>query len=751
MSVLKELQRRNVIRMALLYVVAAWLLLQVTDVLASLLPVPQWTGSLVFILLAIGFPLVLIFSWVYELTPEGLKRERDVDRSRSITGDTGRKMNMLIAVLLVLAITGLALDRLLPEKAPIATAPVAEEAAPSEAAPIEPSQLVAEKFAPAPDRSIAVLPFVNMSGDADNEYFSDGLTEELLNVLAQIKDLQVAGRTSSFAFKGKDEDLRVIGEKLSVAHILEGSVRKAGDRVRVTAQLIKSDDGYHMWSQTYDRQLTDVFAIQEDIAGQVVDALKVSLLGDEAARLERQPTGSTEAHDAYLLGLHALYRNSFDSLGQAVARFKEAVRLDPSYAEAWARLAGAYMRSTLTGAMPRDEALALAADALDRAIAADPDCAMAYVMQGNLNLMEQKPDQARASLQKASALQPNSPEALTGSARLMARDGDYLAALEYNTRAQALDPLRSDIAFQRSGILASLHRYDEALAQYAKQRELDPDSPTGYYGPAALYYHDLGQLDLAAQWYAKAAGVDASDYELPAQVAMCFIHLDDPGGAEPWIERANNMGPGQSMPHVARMTWYLRTGQREQALTMAREFIAQGMEQRQEDYWAVLRLIRDNALETGEYDEALAAYRAAVPQYFSFPIEDANYYNDIGTDLVALLIASDEEEQATRVADAILADMRGRDPAMLKPWYRIQEVWILAYIGRTDEAIESLRRYVEEGERASWWMLETDPALAPLRERPEYPELIQAIRKDVAGQRERLQAMRLTPPPLQNS
>ncbi len=745
MSFLKELQRRNVIRMALLYLVAAWLLLQITDVLASLLPVPEWTGSFVFVLLAIGFPLVVIFAWIYELTPEGLKREKDVDRSRSITPETGRKMNILIAVLLVLAIAGLALDRFIPERAPVAVVPSTDQAPAKAVPPATPAELAAEKFAPPPDRSIAVLPFVNMSGDQENEYFSDGLTEELLNVLAQLKDLQVAGRTSSFAFKGKDEDLRVIGEKLSVAHILEGSVRKSGNRVRVTAQLIKSDDGYHMWSETYDRQLDDVFAIQEDIAEQVVDALKVTLLGEDAARLERRPTSSTEAHDAYLLGRHAASRNSFESLSEAMDQFREAVRLDPGYAEAWVALGRAYLYSTNTGATPFNEGMALAADALDRAVDADPDSAEAYAALAQLYLYRQENARAREAFAKALALQPNSPDVLMGYARLMIRDGDDEAALEYNTKALALDPLRTEFIWARSAILGNLHRYDEKLAQYARLRELAPDSPNGYYGPALMYFHDLGRFDEAAEWFVKSIEVDPSDYELPSILALCFLYLGDTEGALPWVERANEVGPGQSMPHYARLTWYLRTGNREMALAMAREYVAKGMDERGEDYWAVLRLIRDNALDTGQYDEALAAYRAAVPQFFTFPIEDASYRNYLGTDLVPLLMRAGQQEQATRLAEALLSDLRHRDPTMLQPYARMQEVYLLTYTGRLDEAVESFRRYVEEGERVAWLNFETDPAASPLRERSEFPALMAAIKEDIAQQRARLMEMNLVP------
>jgi len=261
-----------------------------------------------------------------------------------------------------------------------------------------------------------------------------------------------------------------------------------------------------------------------------------------------------------------------------------------------------------------------------------------------------------------------------------------------------------------------------------------------------MYYHDLGRFDEAAEWLVKSVEVDPSDYELPSGVALCYLYLDDPDGAVPWIELANQVGPGQSMPHFARLIWYLRTGDKDKALAMSREYVAKGMDERAEDYWIVLRLIRDNALETGQYDEALAAYRAAVPQFFSFPIEDATYRNYLGVDLIPLLIRSGQEAQATKLADALLADMRNRDPTMLQTYFRVGEVYLLTYTGRLDEAVASFRRYVDEGERVAWWTFETDPALAPLRERPEYPALIEAIRKDIAAQRERLEAMHLTPP-----
>ena len=329
MSLFEELKRRNVIRMAVLYGIASWLILQIADVLFDQLEVPAWAFRFVLGLLALGFPFALIFSWVFELTPEGLKREHEIDREQSITHETGRKINVTIIVLLVLAIGGLIADRLIPEQASVPPGAGEVSGTATAGAPVT---------SPAPEESelsIAVLPFVNMSGDPENEYFSDGLSEELLNTLVQIPELKVTGRTSSFAFKGQNVDLREVGERLNVANVLEGSVRKANNRVRITAQLVKTRDGYHLWSETFDRDLDDIFAIQADIAEKVAQALSLTLLSKD-----KQAVGGThnaEAYEAYLRGQH-IYQGSpddRDALATARQFFEQAIALDPAYVAPW--------------------------------------------------------------------------------------------------------------------------------------------------------------------------------------------------------------------------------------------------------------------------------------------------------------------------------------------------------------------------------------------------------------------------------
>ena len=336
----EELRQRNVIKVAVLYIVASWLLLQVGDVLFDNLDAPPWAFRILLGLLALFFLPVLVFAWVFELTPEGLRREKDVDRSRSIAAHTGHKMNALIVVLLLVAIATVLADRLFPDspREAATSAPVATDGQPAATAPVEPSPDAI--LSGAPPGSIAVLPFASMSGDIENEYFADGLSEEILNFLAGVPGLRVTARTSSFQYKGQNLDVRAIGESLNVAHVLEGSVRRSGDMARITAQLIRASDGYHLWSETYDRTLDDVFEVQTGIADSVTRALGIVL--DDAQRQRMVDAGirDVEAFIAYQRGVRKFWEAhgediDIDGLAEAAEAFTRSVEREPGFANAY--------------------------------------------------------------------------------------------------------------------------------------------------------------------------------------------------------------------------------------------------------------------------------------------------------------------------------------------------------------------------------------------------------------------------------
>jgi len=389
----EELRRRNVFRVAFAYVVASWLVLQVADLVLENIEAPAWVMKVFMLVIALGFPLVLMFSWAYELTPEGLKREKDVDRSQSITPETGRKLTLVTIGLLVAVLVLGGLEHFIVP-------------GPGGAAPDGAANEVS-------DNSIAVLAFEDLSPEGDQGYFADGLSEELLNVLAKVPELKVAGRTSSFAFKGQGRDLREIGELLNVSHILEGSVRKSGNRIRVTAQLIKASDGFHLFSETYDRELSDIFELQDEIAANISSALLTEIVGTES--IDRVAETDPAAYELYLQARQRIHtRNPFD-MKEALAMLDSTLEIDPLYAPALAQKALAtYLLSDSEGAYgdtPESEAVPAAFRLVGQALALDRDLPEGHAIKGLLLDTVKQDRSAIDSLQRALELNPTMSDA----------------------------------------------------------------------------------------------------------------------------------------------------------------------------------------------------------------------------------------------------------------------------------------------------------------------------------------------------
>ncbi|MEJ2385378.1 MAG: hypothetical protein P8Y54_13480 [Xanthomonadales bacterium] len=386
MRFLTELKRRNVIRVGVAYVLIAWVLLQAAEFLLEIAGAPEWTIRALLVLALVALPAVLVFAWIFELTPEGIRREREVPTGASITPHTGRRLDRTIIVLLLIVVAWFAFDEFYLERRATA-AP--DTAALEPAAPEAPPPLGNQK------PSVAVLPFVNLSDDADNEYFSDGLTETLLHLLAQLPDLQVAARTSSFAFKGQSQSVGEIAAALGVANILEGSVQKAGDRVRVTAQLVRADDGFHVWSQSFTRPLEDIFAIQDEIATEVADALGASLLGTGGRPLEGVHTADTRAYDAWLQGLEEQAKFSYISLPLAGRHFRDALALDPEFTEARLSLIRNYLLEFNTGRIDQAAMDAAIDPLLAQVREREPDNPLARAFELVRDVVAQKPGLGR--------------------------------------------------------------------------------------------------------------------------------------------------------------------------------------------------------------------------------------------------------------------------------------------------------------------------------------------------------------------
>ena len=448
-SVWGELKRRNVVRVAIAYAVVAWLSIEVSATTFPMLKLPEWAATFVTVLLIIGFPVAVIFAWAYEFTPEGLKKEKDVERFESITHITGRKIDFVIIGVLVVAVGFLLVDKLYLGEGDTAS-----------------DEVIATER-----KSIAVLPFINLSSDPEQEYFSDGLAEELLNLLARIPELRVTSRSSSFSYKGKDFKIADVGRELNVDHVLEGSVRRSGDQIRITAQLIDVAEDAHIWSETWDRTLDDIFVVQDEIAQAVIAALRIRLLG-EAPRTD---TTSPEAYALYLqskaLGAQ-FYAAGYLKAEAVVLRVLE---IDSNYVPAWVWLARIYTGGSGTGAWHPHEVYPKARAAVTEALRLDPDNAQAHVA---LSFMAMSYDYdleaARKEQELASTLAPHDPIVLGNAVQLARIDGDFAKAIRLNKELEILDPvswgpkIALGISYSRSGRLA------EAKSAFTKVLEMLP-------------------------------------------------------------------------------------------------------------------------------------------------------------------------------------------------------------------------------------------------------------------------------------
>ena len=553
-----ELKRRHVFRVMAVYGATAFVIIEAADVIFPAIPLPAWTVSFVVWLALLGLPVAIVLAWALEMTPEGVRRTGAAapgELTEIIAAPAGRRWTAG-----VLALVGMA-------ALVVGAWFVGRQSAPT----------VVEDPASGPlSASIAVLPFVNMSDDASNEYFSDGISEELLNLLARIPELQVAARTSSFSFKGENLEIPEIAERLNVAHVLEGSVRKAGNEVRITAQLIRADDGFHVWSEAWDRTLDDIFAIQDEIASEVAAQLKVTLLGAAPTVEEMDP----EAFALFLQARQLFRQGTAESLQQSVALYEQALAIEPDHAASWAGLANNYVtQAASSGLLPLDEGFRLAREAANRALEIDPEYAEAYSRLGRIAMLY---------------------------------DGDLAAAARHLERALALDPTNTDVIGRAAILAADLGRLDEAitLGEYVIAR--DPVNSTSHYwmGRTRLW---SGRLDEAIESFRTALRLS------PERIAARYFMS------------AAQLLKGQ--PEAALATAEQEAGEIWRLLGLSKAYHALG---RAAESDAALAQLLGSGMESWAYNIAyLHAFRGDSDLAFEW-LDTAVRYNDAGLSLIAV-------------------------------------------------------------------------------------------------------------------
>ena len=697
MSFFTELKRRNVFRVGFAYVVGGWLLLQLTDVLSELLDLPEVVGRVIVLLVVIGLPVALFFAWAFEMTPEGVKRERDIEPGQSITPQTGKKLNNTILMLMALVIAYLLFDKISgsqeTEAEPFTQQSSQQTSAAEEKAVLTPdkgeaaaSSIEAHKA----DKSIAVLPFTNRSPNADDAYFTDGVHDDLLTQLAKIDAFSVISRTSVLEYRDTAKNLKQIGEELGVGNIMEGAVQRAGNRVRINVQLIDATSDEHLWAEVYDRELTteNLFDIQSEIARSIAMALEATLTDSEIASVSDVPTDNVAAYELYLQGKRFALGETEIGYDTAVALYNEALKLDPEFKLAWVGLAHAYISNYWAyGGNPANRDMAR--DAIDKAIAIDPDFPELYMAEGSYaywGLLDY--DTALLNLDKAIALMPSNAEAHMWKGWASRRAGLWNQAVDSMQMAIKLNPRVVFNLLETGQTLSYLGRYEEALKPIEAAYKLEPDS---YWAKSYL-----AELILTVN----------GDTDRASTLMVGAQHTNDMG----FLHRY----------------WYVQmvTGHFDAALDIAQKWSADW------EIDVVSIKLRENLIAMsmqalGRNAEAMVNAQEALNRLAQKKLQGLDDHRIAAAELEAYAILGDQQKVAelvervltTKPADAV-EDFNIR--------YRIAQNY--AYAGMPVESIATLDALLSGISAISVPWLELDPAFNRIRNDPEFIALLERHR-----------------------
>lgn len=701
-SLFAELRRRNVFRVALAYVIVGWVVLQVAETLAPLMQLPEWTVSLTLYIGIIGFPFALLFAWAFELTPEGLKRSTEVQAEDSITHVTAGHINRLLTLLLLIAIGLLVGERWLG-----GTETSADSIEPAPVAASTPLETTETEVAP---KSIAVLPFVNMSNDPEQDYFSDGISEELLNALAKISELRVAARTSSFSFKGKNQPVPEIGRELKVETVLEGSVRKSGQRLRITAQLINVADGYHLWSETYDRDLTDIFEIQDEISAAIVDALRVHL---DAPASTAEEMVNILAYNHVLKARHLVRQRTESSLLSAKDEYQKAIELEPAYAAAWAgkALTLNLLSTDAYGSIPQESANAEAQSYIDRSLHLDPKQGLAHAVQGLIYLSAHRNQAALDSFEKAIQESPNEGVLYTWKGLALFSLGRAQEAINAQSRGFEVDPLVPIVRRNYLSNLAVYNRGSEAIA-------LTSVGSAEFLRLQGILSWQLGEEAKAISFLRRAEAHDSNAWARSDRFFLALIHHD-----------LHNLSAALELAEP-KLAQFFRADQQPQ----------QVLNELDSDNFSAfsnadleIKLVALNALE--RYDEALAVL--APRNFLHNPVYGEPRFTQTGVWLMFWQAYALEQLGRTKESSVLLVRILDfiafSEKNAASRGYQTLVARCQLLLGKTDRAIALLMQSLENS-TLSWYELQ-QRWWDPIRHRADFQKLQESMHAHINQER----------------
>jgi TolB-like protein len=717
MSLYSQFKRRNVHRMAALYMAAAWLIMQVVDVVEGKLPLPDWMGSAVLVVLAVGFPIALIISWIYEVTPEGITRDTDEQPVGSATGGTGRRVDFAIIAVLAAALLVFSYDKwwLPPPPAP-------------------------------PERSVAVLPFASMSTDEENSYLAAGITDTILHELAQVPELLVTARTTTELDRLKGLSVSEIGALIGVAVVLEGSVQRQGDKLRITAQLINAEDDSHLWSGNFDRDYSDVFAIQDEIAEAVTSALELVLQGETKRRIDREGTDNLQAFEEYSKAIENLRANVTDSVQLAVQQLQRAIELDPDFARAHAMLGYAYLDGyySVWSELDDEEISARARDAANTALRIAPGMSTALTLLGHLT----EDRDARAELYREAVENgPNDTRALRAySGQLFYGKHQIPEALALVRKAIRLDPLDDNNYYTLANLQAYQKQIHAALETIGNGKEKNPDSVKLRDFESRLYYL-LGDYRSAIVAKYETLEIDPREYWNRYEIGTLYLLAGMPDEAERWLESQAAHAPEGHFTHrlnpLLLDMYYQRND--EEVFTTLKALVSEEPRPGIPLGYAI-SLFTDYGSRLGKLDEVLETFEELYPHLF------AGTSANLDTDALRVFTK-------IRIGLALLqnGDVQRGEPLMrrsLEEADKRENIFFLAIssvngrlaLGETDAALERFRKFDAtdkwiNSDLGAQLMFRYNSLYDPIREEPEFIELLDMYDKNAAKQRKLLTEM----------
>jgi TolB-like protein/tetratricopeptide (TPR) repeat protein len=727
MGLMSELGRRNIFRVAIAYLAAAWLALQVLDLVLDAFAAPDWVMQAALATVVIGFPLVLLFAWAFEVTPEGIKRESDIERSPREERQASRRLDRTIIVVLSVAVTLLLVDRMV----------------------LQPSE---RPGAGITTNSLAVLPFVALSSGRDDESFADGITEVMIQQLSKVPGLAVTGRSSSFAFKEQNVDVREIGRRLGVAAVLEGSLQRSEDKLRISVQFVDTETGTQYWSETFDREGGDIFAIQDEIAGLVVDSLPDTLITDETvSRSTGAGTTNLQAYEEYLQGLNQLRIGTVDSLPQAVKHFERAIELDDDYNEARLKLLETYWAQTMIFQIDYADLMVRNQSIPREVLARDPNSAgaMSFLATADFSLhFPTGSGEAERLWLKALEIEPRNPEILAAYAYYLNWTDRFDEGMAILESALEVDP------FSPRALASAARHGDKAYA--ARLREVYPDNPSGWAIEGERGLKD-GDLVHAFEYFTRAEAISPRDPEFPAFLAMILMTVGLLEEAEAAIQRAEVNGPRAPVTIAARTAMtYLQDGL-DAAGPMAIGAMRSGVPPRQFTGLVLEALALRYALQAGKPDQFLETFtrwQEVVGMGGARNLRDLDIASSIDYWLLmralpAFRAAGEADVVAQNLARAQAYFEHASEPMRVhETSYELQ-----LYSGDVDAALATLESLLDTGRggfqpywntRPSefrWWLEFQGTLAAPLIDHPRYAAILEKRESHVAREREAILAL----------